>query len=121
MSAQVEHDHVAVLDDALADLVVRVCAVGPGAHDGEVHLRVTELAQQVREVGRHFGLPAPGEPDVEDALVCAVGRRRGCRQPLDLRRVLDRAEHREPAGQRDVGGLRQLTLQSQEVHGPGGV
>jgi hypothetical protein len=43
-AAEVEHDHVAVLDLALAELVVRAGAVRARADDGEVDLRVSVLA-----------------------------------------------------------------------------
>ena len=37
-AAEVEHHHVAGLDGALADLMVRIGAVGAGADDGEIDL-----------------------------------------------------------------------------------
>ena len=55
-AAEVEHDHVAVLDRPLAGLVVRVGAVRARADDGEVDLRVAVLAQQLGEIGGDLGL-----------------------------------------------------------------
>ena len=62
-AAEVEDDHVAVLDHPLAGLVVRVGAVGSGADDGEVDLRVAVLAQQRGEVGGDVGLRAGRRSD----------------------------------------------------------
>jgi hypothetical protein len=90
-----EDDHVTLLDDPLADLMVGVGSVRPGAHDGEVHLRVTELAQQAGMISGDLRLPATGGPDVDNPLVCPVGRGSRSSQPLDLRRVLDGTQHWE--------------------------
>src|SRR5690606_24389032 len=67
-AAEVEDDHVAVGDDAVAGLVVRVGAVGAGGDDGEVHAGVPVPQQQRGEVGGDVGLPAPGEGHRADLL-----------------------------------------------------
>ena len=75
-AAEVEDDRVAVLDDPVAGLVVRVGAVRAGADDGEVDLLVPELAQQAGEVGGDLGLLPAGEPDTEDLARTSRPRRR---------------------------------------------
>ena len=94
-AAEVEHDHVALLDRALAHLVMRVGAVGPGAHDGEVDLRVAVLAQQAGEIGGDLALGAPGELDADDLLEARVGggARRG--EALEFVVALDGPQHRQ--------------------------
>ena len=57
-AAEVEDDHVALLDRPVARLVVRVGAVRPRADDGEVDLRVAVREEQRGQVGRHLVLGA---------------------------------------------------------------
>ena len=64
-AAEVEDDHVAVLDRAVAGLVVRVGAVRPGADDGEVDLRMAMVDEQGGEIGGDLGLLAAGETHLE--------------------------------------------------------
>ncbi len=118
-TAEVEDDHVAALDDAVAHLVVRVGAVRSGGDDGEVDLGVTEAAEQVGEVGGDVGLVASAEGNLPDLLErCVCGRTRG-RQQLQLRRVLDGTQHRQGVGEGGVRGGRQCLLQSEQMHRPG--
>ena len=67
-AAEVEHDHVAVLDRAVAGLVVRVGAVRPGASYGEVDLRMAVLDEQTGQVGGDLGFLAPREPHLKKLL-----------------------------------------------------
>ena len=105
--AEVEHHHVAVLDHPVADLVVRVGAVGPGPDDGEVHL-VPELPRQVGQVAHPPRSRCARRTGPDDLLVGLVGRRARRRQPLDLIGVLDRPQHRQRVVIEDVGRSRQL-------------
>ena len=107
---------------AVAHLVVRVGAVGPGADDREVDLRVPVLAQQAGEVGGDLASRVrPANRTLDDLLEARVGRgaRRG--QPLELVGVLDRAQHRQRARHRDVARVGQRVLQAEQVHRPGRV
>ena len=85
-AAEVQHDHVAVLDHPLADLVVRVGAVGARADDGEVDLRVAVLAQQRGEVGGDLGLGPTGELHLARSPRTRRRRRRRRRRAARARR-----------------------------------
>lgn len=61
----------------------------------------------------------PHEGNVPDVLERCVRCRARGRQQLELRRVLDGAQHRQGLGEGGVGGAGQRLLQSQEVHRPG--
>ena len=56
--AEIEHDHVALPNRAVAGLVMRVRAVRPGADDSEVDLRMAVLDEQTGEVGGDLGFRA---------------------------------------------------------------
>ena len=58
-----------------------------------------EPAEQAGQIRGDLRLPTAGEPHLENLLVCPVGRCGGRRQPLDLRGILDGAQHRQAAGQ----------------------
>ena len=119
--AEVQHDHVAVLDHPLPRLVVRVGPVGPGADDGEVDLRVAVVDEQAGEVGGDVCLPAAGEPHLQERLEARVrGRARGG-QPFQLVGVLDRAQHRQRGGHRDVARARNRLLEAEQLQRPGRV
>ena len=98
--AEVEHDHVAFLDHALAELVVGVGAVRARADDGEVDLRMSVLAEEAGEIGGDLALGAAGEAHLPDLLEARIGRGTRGGESFELLRVLDGAEHRKCARHR---------------------
>ena len=88
--AEVEDDHVALLDHARSELVVRVGAVRPRADEGELDLRVAVCLQGVGEVRRDLGLLPAGEAHLEDVVQRGVCSLSGGRESLELVRILDR-------------------------------
>jgi hypothetical protein len=82
---------------------------------------VAVLAQEAGQVGGDVGFPPAGERDVHDVEVGGVGRRTGRREPCEFVGVLDRAQHRQAVGQRDVRRRGQRPLQAEQVQGPGRV
>src|SRR5690606_33967200 len=102
-AAEVEDDHVAVGDDAVAGLVLWAGAVGAVGDDGEVHAGVPVPLQQHGEVGGDVGLPAAGEGHRADLLDHGVGGGPGGGQQCRLGRVLDGPQHRQRLGEGGVG------------------
>ena len=120
-AAEVHHDHVPVLDHPLADLVMRVGAVGARADDREVDLRVAVLSEQPSQVGADLGFAPAGEAEPGDLLERGIDGLAGIRQALELIRVLDRAQHRQLRGHRHVARVRQRLLEREHVHRPSGI
>ena len=120
-AAEVEDDHVAFLDHTLVELVVGVGAVRARADDGEVDLRMPVVAEEAGEVGGDLALAATRELTLGDLLEARVGGRAGGGEPLELVRVLDRAQHRQRARHRNVRRVGQRLLQCEHVHRPGRV
>ena len=120
-AAEVEHHHVAVLDDAVAHLVVRVRPVRARADHGEVDLRVPEPAKERGQLVADLGLAPAGEAHLEDLAVRLVGGRPGCGEAAELVVVLDRPQHRQRGRHRHVRRVGQPALQPEQVHRPGGV
>ena len=120
-AAEVEHDHVALLDLSTRDLVVGVGAVRPGPHQRELDLGVAVLAQQVGEVGSDVELAAAREPDPQEVSEDGIQRGGAGGEQLELVGVLDRPQHRQRGGHRHVAGAGQLLLETEHVHRPRGV
>ena len=102
-AAEVEHHHVAVLDDPVAHLVVRVRAVGAGAHDGEVDLRVPERRRRAARSPPTSVSRRPANRTLENLPVRRIGRRAGRGEPLEFVVVLDGPQHRERGRHGHVG------------------
>ena len=71
---------------AIAGLVVRVGAVGPGGDDGELDRVVAVGEQELGEVGGDVRLRTAGEPDLADVAVGRVRGGAGRREQLELAR-----------------------------------
>ena len=116
--AEVEHDHVALLDHARAGLVMRVRAVRPRRDDGEVDAGMAVPQQELREVGGDVGLLPTREPELEEVGEGGVHGCSGCGHARQFLVVLDRAEQRQGLGHRHVARSGEALLQAEHVHRP---
>src|SRR6185312_9256409 len=83
-AAEVQDDHVALLDDAVALLVVGVRAVRAGGDDGELGPLVSVCDEEACELGGDLGLGPAGEAARRDLLEDGVRRGPGGGHPLEL-------------------------------------
>ena len=102
-AADVEHDRLTRLDDALGGLVVRRCRVRAGAHDREVRLLVAFGDESLADLPGHVGLRPSDQPPARDLADHAVGGLRGQAQERDLVGVLDHAQLAQDRRGRVVG------------------
>ena len=77
--------------------------------------------QQRGEVGGDLVLGSPREAHLDDLVEALVGSRAGSSEALELVGVLDRAQHRQCPGHRDVPRAGERILKAEELEGPGGV
>ena len=74
--------------------------------------------QQRGEVGGDLGLRAAREAHLDDLLEARVGGRAGGGEALELVGVLDRAQHRQRGGHRDVARAGQRLLEAEQLQRP---